>query len=854
MPNALPIAGLCTLHASGTSRMRPVAYAAALLSVASSAASSSPLPDAAFTEFVPVSLRPLFGSWADGASPLPTAYTRLPALPCASFTGGASSYLGPLFFCANASAAVVYASRGAGSVLPVTGSSLPTVIPSGGILVGLDAAASARTRATWTAALIFPGVGGGVYALQCDAAQSSCAAHVLNVTAADVAALPPRLAGGCAYASASSPSRVSVWVTGTGGTAAWDVDGVSPWDAAAAAQLLFAVPWGATAIAHSTVLREVTLGNATKVTHLDDAPPAAVRRWEWVTDIPSGAGGPYDDAVTSLAYDDDGTLYVGNPTALNVRSPTGAVTRLARDEGLPWGNITALAIVAGTPRLWIGTTRGVILYDPSAPLSAAAAAPGAARWRYFYGPRYLLAASPTDVFAASEVSALSIDGNETHVASALGGVSVLESQAWTLSAKAAAYEAAIPRHSRLGLVTQCGLTSFGVTTSCANGPDDNNGLWTSLSVAALALRFAMTGNASAAAAAADHFHAMRLLARAPGIPGLISRSVVGPGAGPQGDGWHNSTAPGFDGWQWKGDASSDEVVGHLFAYTTVALTIPTLAAEADSAVVDLVWYITVNNFTLIDVTGAPTTWGRWDPATINHVRDNWSDTRGLNSLQMLAMLAAGLAATPPGSQNHTLFAAAWRALAPDEGGAGYAANTLNLKITAPTDDNYSDDELGLFSYASLFQSLGRLNATDPSVVTPAQRGALIASLERTRLLLRGLRSSLWDSIFAAALGQASPTDAADTLWNLRTWPLSLVDWPAMNSHRLDVVLDTDGERNGWTTPDSVGVIPANERAQTRWNANPHDLDGGSGVDESDPGAFLLMYWSAVAAGIVGCCA
>lgn len=829
-----------------------------LLAFSLHAATSAPtlrLPDASYDEIVPTSLRPPSQSWADPSSPLPTAYARLPALPCAAFSAGVvnSLLLGPLFLCANASAAVVYASRGAGSVLRITGAALPPALPPGGVLVGLDATASSRVVASWTAALILPGVDGGLFALQCDPSQSTCEAHAVNVTAADVAVLPRRLAGGCAYAS-ETPTQVTVWVTGIGGTIAWDVNAVTPWTSPTAATTLFAAPWGASAIAHSVTLHEVTLGNATRVTHFDDSAPAAVRRWEWVTDIPSGDGGPYDDAVTSLAYDDaDGTLYVGNPTALNVRSPTGAVTRLARDAGLPWGNITSLAMAAGSPRLWIGTTRGAILYDPTAPVSrrahGAPPASGGARWRYFYGPRYLLAASPQDAFGASAVSALAVDGNSTHVASALGGVSVLEVQPWTLRAKAAVYENAIPRHSRLGLITQCELPSFGVTTSCANGPDDNNGLWTSLSVAALALRFAATGDASAAASVVDHFYAMRQLAHAPGIPGLIARSVVGPDAGPQGAGWHMSTAPGFDGWQWKGDASSDEVVGHFFAYTTVAATVPALKAEADAAVIDLAYYIVVNNFTLVDVTGSPTTWGRWDPATINHVRDSWSDTRGLNSLQMLALLAAGLAATPPGSENHTIFADAWRALAPSDG-AGYVANSLNLKITAPTDDNYSDDELGLLTYASLFQSLGALNKTDPGVVTPAQRAALVASLERTRLLLRGLRSSLWDAISAAALGDFTPGEAADTLWNLRTWPLDLVDWPAMNSHRLDVVLDTDGERNGWTTPDSVGVLPANERPQTRWNSDPHDLDAGSGEDESDPGAFLLMYWYAVAAGII----
>ncbi len=40
------------------------------------------------------------------------------------------------------------------------------------------------------------------------------------------------------------------------------------------------------------------------------------------------------------------------------------------------------------------------------------------------------------------------------------------------------------------------------------------------------------------------------------------------------------------------------------------------------------------------------------------------------------------------------------------------------------------------------------------------------------------------------------------------------------------------------------VVPANERTQLRWNANPYDLVGGTGYNEFDPGAWLLPYWIA----------
>ena len=40
-------------------------------------------------------------------------------------------------------------------------------------------------------------------------------------------------------------------------------------------------------------------------------------------------------------------------------------------------------------------------------------------------------------------------------------------------------------------------------------------------------------------------------------------------------------------------------------------------------------------------------------------------------------------------------------------------------------------------------------------------------------------------------------------------------------------------------------LPANERRQYRWNSDPYNVaDGGDGMSEADPGAWLLPYWMA----------
>ena len=148
----------------------------------------------------------------------------------------------------------------------------------------------------------------------------------------------------------------------------------------------------------------------------------------------------------------------------------------------------------------------------------------------------------------------------------------------------------------------------------------------------------------------------------------------------------------------------------------------------------------------------------------------------------------------------------------------------------------------------------------------AVRGPVLAGLHRAwRLALRAERPDLWSAMWmsllwsthfdngatAGAAGNAPPTDVVDgMLWNMRTWPLELVDWPFDNAHRLDV-----RQRIGLTRfgrPQLERVLPANERWQDRWNGNPYVLNGGgSGMTQSDPGAWLLPYWMGRFYGLIG---
>jgi len=91
--------------------------------------------------------------------------------------------------------------------------------------------------------------------------------------------------------------------------------------------------------------------------------------------------------------------------------------------------------------------------------------------------------------------------------------------------------------------------------------------------------------------------------------------------------------------------------------------------------------------------------------------------------------------------------------------------------------------------------------------------SVYASMNRTFDFVRPWRSDLWNAITVAITG----LDDADVLesiaWNLRSWPLELVNWPVHNSNRTDIRFAPGPNRDFQTHTESVKVLPANERNQ-----------------------------------------
>ena len=615
----------------------------------------------------------------------------------------------------------------------------------------------------------------------------------------------------------------------------------------------------------------VAVGNARKLWLLDAT--GATIHWEWVTAIEGkeeGAGGVLDGPVISLAFDGrTGDLYAGTQVALNIRRASGEWLRIAGDQGLPSAPITAVQagcrhVIAHTPQHWFGTARGIAVWsvDPVADPP----------WRYLHGMRWL---------PGERVIALAADGEcATVVAATEGGLAFLAPQRWTLEQKAHLMESKLSRHDRHGLVAGCPLPAIGNTSQTLCVDDDNNGLWTAVVAAAALFRYAVTQEPAAAASARRFLGGLTLLHRITGIPGLYARSACAPNdvdcaparatqrrgcdgevrpgccdsAGQRACGlqWRNSSDPGYAGWVWKSDVSSDETCGHFFAFSIAAQLAPTTAERSAAAetVAVMTDYMVENRFNLIDYTGYETTWGRWEPKYVNGWRA-FSDGRGLNSLQILAFLNAALSAssalpaTPMRAARRARWEAAYRELTNVTN--GYDANMLNAKIECAIDDNYSDDQLQFMAYYTFLTT-----ATDPARRAPALR-----SLKRSWEAMRRGRSDLWAAITMGLSGERTAADLASMVWNLQSWPLELINWNMSNAQRLDLFYSHDGDANVAASAHlrTTRVLPANERSQYIWNADPYELQNvqrwnneparrQAGMTEEDPGAFLLPYWLA----------
>jgi hypothetical protein len=491
----------------------------------------------------------------------------------------------------------------------------------------------------------------------------------------------------------------------------------------------------------------------------------------------------------------------GGRVKLYRTAPKEALSRFQFRRPFPNYELTVIAGELGRSdlaQLWVGTKRGIFSYHLTTHSI-----------QYFAGKRWL---------PADEATAIGFEGEKVIWVETAKGYSRIEFKEISLAEKAKAFEARVrARHVRHGLTAGSRLGIPGDLSSNQTAADDNDGLWTAIYVAANCFRYRVTGDADAREYAREGIEALMRLEEITGIPGFPARSFikVGVDAQPEDGEWH-TTADGQ--WRWKGDTSSDEIVGHYFAYP---IYYDLVANEAEKkkigAVVErITGHILDHGYQLLDVDGKRTTWGWWDPDSI------WGDPdeTGLRALRLLSHLRVAIHITGK-------FQAAYDELIEKH---RYHLLTRNQKIGIPGRINHSDDELAFLSYYPLLRY-----ETDPKL-----RQVYRQSLERSWLVERPERNPLWNFIYAAGSG-SKDFDRDQSLRTLREIPNDLVTWTVTNSQRHDLLLGPAPDR--FKQIESLIVLPYDELPVMKWNGNPYRLDGGNGGRGEDDGAFFLLpYW------------
>jgi hypothetical protein len=272
-------------------------------------------------------------------------------------------------------------------------------------------------------------------------------------------------------------------------------------------------------------------------------------------------------------------------------------------------------------------------------------------------------------------------------------------------------------------------------------------------------------------------------------------------------------------------------------------------------------YIVDAGFVLIDpVTGHHTTWGYWDPATLNHVPNPKGD-RGLNSLEVLAYLASaaricgGNDALP--APKSTTFGEAFASLVREH---GYGTNMVNALITSPRGIATFDYRLAFLSYHAL--ALGAPEITHKNGSGTAAHIPLTAA--EGKAFQRRFQSSIaryWTDEHSPIHGLQQKVPGLglmytyatgnpgllDPDWQLRRYPASpIIDWPTDNAARLDVALDPEWLRCA-AEEVVTRVLPADEAMNagssdflTEASAVNRDQGGGNAANAPNP--WLLVMW------------
>ena len=477
---------------------------------------------------------------------------------------------------------------------------------------------------------------------------------------------------------------------------------------------------------------------------------------------------------------------------------------------MPWTNLTTVSEIDGN--IWFGSTWGAMKLREDG------------KFDYYASERWIPSDTVVNIAKGPDNSVLVLTNR------GLGKICFKE---MTLYDKAMFYEKQVrERHIRTGFNATVSSMVKGDVTTGSMEDSDNDGLWTSMYLAGETFRYAVTKSDEALQNVRESLDAMERLYTINGIPGFPSRSFERRGYKYDDEAWRRAEDPE---WDWKSTTSSDEAIGHIFAFGAIAelVDVPEMREKAVMLIDSLMSHVVKNNFYMIDWDGKPTRWGRWHPDYVN-ARPVGVGDRKINSSNIISMLQTAFHFTKKEKYKEAAFYLMKE--------YGYFENLMKPmkeigRAPADADElskelsdgwNHSDDEMYYCGYWGLYRYA--MNDTLKSKF----RESIIDHCEAERPEKEGL----WNIM--TAIADTRDIDLKEAVWYLQGYPLDLVEWSVKNSHRKDIELIEPNFR-GQTIKE---VLPPGELRISRHNANRFDLDdnGGGRAESSAGDIWLLPYW------------
>jgi hypothetical protein len=491
-------------------------------------------------------------------------------------------------------------------------------------------------------------------------------------------------------------------------------------------------------------------------------------------------------------------------------------------RALPWPQITVIKEIRGN--VWFGSGKGAFMLREDG------------QFNYYFGERWLPGEEIRDIAEGNKNSVILLSDD---------GMAEIVFEEMTLYDKAIFFEKQVrERHIRYGFNATLVDMEEGDFDTGRLGDSDNDGLWTAMYLGGQAFRYAVEPSEEALQNIRESLAAMERLYTINPVPGFPSRSFARAGyidrlADP--GRWQHAEDPE---WDWKATTSSDEAIGHVFAFGVVAELVEDeeLREKAIALIDTLMQHIVDNDWYLIDYDGKPTTWGRWNPAYVNAFPEEVGD-RKLNSSNILAMLQTAYHFTKKEIYKEKAFE-----LINEHGYLDNLMVPMESIGRAPEGSgewdsmlseawNHSDDEMYFLGYWGLYRY-----AFDDSLKAK-YRESILDHWEAERPEKEGA----WN-IFTAMV-DADNFDLEEAIWYLQEYPLDLINWTMTNSHRKDIKPIVENFRRQTTTE----VLPPDELKISRHNANRFVLDGGNGgrSEFSAGDIWLLPYWMGRYLGVIG---